>query len=143
MIDTTQILTITPPRRLASDSIRILLVDDNEDDAMIAQDYLTRVPGRTYLVDWASTFQKGVTALLTQHHDICIVDYCLDKGTGLDILAEATRCACPIPIIMISGTTDTTLREEALGKGAANFLFKSEVNAYRLECAIDGALAYR
>ncbi|MDH5428485.1 MAG: response regulator [Nitrospirota bacterium] len=142
MIDTAHIHPIAPPSHLASGRIRILLVDDNEDDAMIAQDYLARVPGRTYHVDWASTFQTGITTLLAQQHDICLVDYCLDKGTGLDIVAAAVKADCPTPIIMISGTTDTTLREEALALGAAVFLFKSEVNSYGLECAIDRALAH-
>ncbi len=122
-------------------TLKVLLVDDDEDDATIAQDYLSRIPGRTYHTAWASTFQEGVTKLLEQQHDVCIVDYCLDKGTGLGILAEASKCHCPIPIIMISGTTDTALSNEALKLGAAGFLFKSEVNSYGLERAIDQALA--
>ncbi len=122
-------------------TLKVLLVDDDEDDATIAQDYLSRVPGRTYHAEWASTFQEGLTKLLEQQHDVCIVDYCLDKGTGLGLLAEVSKCHCPIPIIMISGTTDSTLGNEALKLGAAGFLFKSEVNSYRLESAIDQALA--
>ncbi len=125
---------------VALDSVRILLIDDDEDDAMIAQDHLARIPGKRYHVDWASTFQSGITTLLEQKHDVCIVDYCLDKGTGLGLLAEASKYHCPVPIIMISGTTDNTLRNEAMGFGAVGFLFKSEVNSYGLENAIDKAL---
>ncbi len=126
---------------VALDGVRILLIDDDEDDAMIAQDHLARIPGKAYHVDWVSTFQSGITTLLEQQHDICIVDYCLDKGTGLGILAEASKCQCSIPIIMISGTTERTLRLEAMELGAAGFLCKSEVNSVGLENAIDDALA--
>ena len=108
---------------------------------MIAQDHLSRIPGKTFDAEWAPTFQKGLTTLLEQKHDICFVDYCLDKGTGLGILAEALKGHCPTPIIMISGTTDTTLYNEAMELGAAGFLFKSEVNSYGLERAIDQVLA--
>lgn len=129
--------------KVALDGVRILLIDDDEDDAMIAQDHLARIPGKTYHVDWASTFQSGITTLLEQQHEICFVDYCLDKGTGLGLLAEASKSHCPVPVIMISGTTDNTLRNEAMELGAADFLFKSEVNSYSLEKAIDKALARR
>lgn len=127
--------------KVALDGVRILLIDDDEDDAMIAQDHLARIPGKTYHVDWASTFQVGITALLEQQHDICFLDYCLDKSTGLGLLSEASKSDCTVPIIMISGTTDSTLRNEAMELGAADFLFKSEVNSYGLERAIDQVLA--
>ena len=143
MIENTHTHIVTNIPHVATDVINVLLIDDNEDDATIAQDYLSRVPGRTYHAEWASTFQEGLTKLLEQQHDVCIVDYCLDKGTGLGILAEASKCNFSIPIIMISGTTDTTLCNEALKLGAAGFLFKSEVNSYGLERAIDQALARR
>lgn len=127
--------------QVALDGVRILLIDDDEDDALIAQDHLARVPGKTYHIDWASTFQSGITTLLKHQHDICFLDYCLDKGTGLGLLAEASKSHCTVPIIMISGTTDTTLRNEAMELGAAGFLFKTEVNSYGLENVIDQALA--
>ncbi len=126
---------------VALDGVRILLIDDDEDDAMIAQDHLARVPGKTYHIDWASTFQSGLTTLLEHQHDICFLDYCLDKGTGLGLLSEASKSHCTVPIIMISGTTESTLRNEAIELGAADFLFKSEVNSYGLEHAIDQVLA--
>ena len=128
---------------VALDGVRILLIDDDEDDAMIAQDHLSRIPGKRYHVDWASTYQSGITTLLKQQHDICFVDYCLDKGTGLRLLTEASKNHCPIPIIMISGTTDSTLRSEAMKLGAADFLFKTEVNSYGLERVIGQTLSRR
>jgi len=141
MIETGHLQTDSGKPAVATAAIRILLVDDNEDDAMIAQDHLSRIPGRTFHVQWAPTFQNGLTTLLEQKHDICFVDYCLDKGTGLGFLAEALKCECPTPIIMISGTTDTTLRNEAVELGAANFLYKSEVNSHGLKRVIDQVLA--
>lgn len=122
-------------------AIKVLLIDDDEDDAMIAQDHLSRIGGKTFHVEWVSTFQIGIKKLLEQVHDICLVDYWLCSGTGLVILEEALKFNCHIPIIMITGTTDTTLRNQALKLGAADFLFKSEVNSKGLERVIDQVLA--
>ena len=143
MIETGQIRSDPDWPTVAPRVLRVLLIDDNEDDAMIAQDHLSRIPGRTIHVEWAPTFQKGLTTLLEQKHDICFVDYCLDKGTGSGFLVEALKCDCPTPIIMISGTTDTTLRNEVMKLGAVNFLYKAEVNSHGLERVIDQALAPR
>ena len=56
MIETVQSQAHIANSDVGIDAIRVLLIDDNEDDAMIAQAMLTRVRGITFNVDWVSTF---------------------------------------------------------------------------------------
>ena len=120
----------------STDAIRVLLVDDNEDDAMIAQAMLTRVRGITFDVEWVSTFRQGLEKLKEDSHDICLLDYCLGKETGLDVLGEALRFGCRIPIVMLTGTTDREIDLQAIKLGAADYIIKGETNPGLLERVI-------
>ena len=116
--------------------IRVLLIDDNEDDALIAQAMLTRVRGITFDIEWASTFRQGLQKLKENTHDICLLDYCLGQETGLDVLGEALRFGCQVPIIMVTGTTDREIDLQAIKLGAADYVIKGETNPGLLERVI-------
>ena len=136
MIATNQPHSLTDQPDNTSSAIRVLLVDDNEDDAMIAQAMLARVRGITFDVEWVSTFRQGLEALKTDAHDICLLDYCLGKETGLDVLADALRFGCRVPIIMLTGTTDREVDLQAIKLGAADYVVKGETNPGLLERVI-------
>jgi len=136
MIETAQPQTHIDNPDVAMDAIRVLLVDDNEDDAMIAQAMLTRVRGITFDVEWVSTFRQGIEKLKEDSHDICLLDYCLGKETGLDVLGEALRFGCRVPIVMLTGTTDREVDLQAIKLGAADYVVKGETNPNLLERVI-------
>jgi signal transduction histidine kinase len=118
------------------DIIRVLLIDDNEDDAMIAQAMLAQVRGISFDVEWVATFRQGLEKLNEDSHDICLLDYCLGKETGLNVLGEALRFGCRVPIIMLTGTTDREVDLHAIKLGAADYVVKGETNPSLLERVI-------
>ncbi|MEX0830936.1 MAG: hybrid sensor histidine kinase/response regulator [Nitrospirales bacterium] len=136
MIDATRHHTHTGQHHISTDGIHVLLVDDNEDDAMIAQAMLRRVRGVTFDIDWVSTFREGLEKLKEDSHDICLLDYCLGKETGLDVLGEALRFGCRVPIVMLTGTTDREIDLQAIKLGAADYVIKGETNPGLLERVI-------
>ena len=117
-------------------AIRVLLIDDNEDDALIAQAMLRRVQGIDFDVEWVSTYHEGLDLLKTDSHDICLLDYCLGKETGLDVLGESKRFGCRVPIVMLTGTTDREIDLQAIKLGAADYVIKGETNPGLLERVI-------
>ena len=117
-------------------AIRVLLIDDNEDDALIAQAMLTRVRGIAFEPEWISTYQLGLEKLKDDAHDICLLDYSLGKETGLDVLGEALRFGCRVPIVMLTGTTDREIDLQAIKLGAADYVIKGETNPDLLERVI-------
>ena len=136
MLETTQPPIETASSNMNTVPMRVLLVDDNEDDALIAEAMLTRVRGRTFDVQWVSTFRQGLERLKEDTHDICLLDYCLGKETGLDVLGEALRFGCRVPIIMLTGTTDPEIDMQAIKLGAADYVVKGETNPGLLERVI-------
>ncbi|MDH5428486.1 MAG: response regulator [Nitrospirota bacterium] len=121
---------------LSADAIRVLLIDDNEDDAMILQATLAQVRGVPFDVDWASNYQQGLQKLKENSHDICLLDYCLGQKTGLHVLGDALKFGCQVPIIMMTGTTDRKIDLEAVKLGAADYVIKGETNPGLLERVI-------
>ena len=70
-------------------TIKVLVVEDREDDFR----YLTFLLGRNgldgYQLDWASTYALGRQKLRAGGFDVALFDYHLGQQTGIDLLREA------------------------------------------------------
>lgn len=110
--------------------IRVLLVDDDEDDYFMFRDLLAEVRGKKFKVDWASSFDAGKAALIRKEHDVCFLDYRLGIKTGLDLLKEALAEGCKIPIILLTGYGEPDVDLEAMKVGAADYLVKDQISTF-------------
>ncbi len=123
-----------------SEAIRLLLIDDDEDDYVITKDLLNEIEGKQHLLDWVPDYQKAVEAIKRQIHDVYLVDYRLSSGTGLDLLLEANKSGCDAPIIFLTGQGDRQIDMKAMEAGAADYLVKGQINASVLERSIRYAI---
>jgi hypothetical protein len=121
--------------------IRVLLVDDDEDDFIIARDLISRIRDRRCQVDWVNNFAAGLEAVRRREHDICLLDFRLGALTGLDLLRQARQLGCRVPMILLTGQGDHEVDVEAMKAGAADYLVKGQLNADTLERAIRYAIA--
>jgi two-component system cell cycle sensor histidine kinase/response regulator CckA len=118
---------------------RVLLVDDEEDEFVLARDLLRRAgPGR-FKLEWASTFDAGMDLLSVNLVDVCLVDYRLGSQTGLDFIREAQSTSA-VPLILMTGRGDRAIDADAIAAGAADYLDKSELTPALLERSIRYAI---
>lgn len=120
-------------------SYSLLLVDDDEDDFFLAQDYLSEM-GRDYKLDWISKYDQALPKLAENNYDLYLVDYRLGNKTGLELLEKAIEEGCTKPIIMLTGKGDQETDFKSMRAGAVDYLVKGEINASTLERAIRYAL---
>jgi PAS domain S-box-containing protein len=120
--------------------VRVLLVDDDEDDYIIARDLITQIKDRRYEVDWANNFDDALAAVQQRKHDICLLDYRLGAMTGLDLLRQCRQLGCRLPMILLTGQGDHEVDVEAMKAGAADYLIKGQLNADTLERAMRYAI---
>ena len=120
--------------------IRLLLIDDDEDDYIITRDLLDEIEGKQYHLDWISDYNAAKKAIKQQAHDVYLVDYRLSSGTGLELLLEAKESGCEAPIIFLTGQGDRQIDMKAMEAGAADYLVKGQINALLLERSIRYAI---
>jgi diguanylate cyclase (GGDEF)-like protein len=118
------------------DAVRVLLVDDDEDDYVLARDLLAEGFGQRFSVVWASSRAHGLARLTEGAFDVALLDYNLGNETGIDLLREVRARGCRTPVIMLTGQDDRATDLDAMHAGAADYLVKGRVTGDMLERAI-------
>ena len=129
------------------EQIRILLIDDDEDDFIITQDLLTDLgyqPGKReehrFKLEWLDNYIDGQIAIDQNRHDVYLVDYRLGEQNGLELIREAIKRGCSAPLILLTGQGDREVDLEAMQAGAADYLVKGQMDAPLFERSIRYAL---
>jgi diguanylate cyclase (GGDEF)-like protein len=121
---------------MASSNMRVLLVEDDEDDYVLTRGLLADGFGGRFSVDWVSTCADGLEKLLAGTYDVALVDYNLRSETGIELLKNACARGCRVPVIMLTGQNDRETDLSAMHAGAADYLVKGRVTPEMLERAI-------
>lgn len=123
-------------------SLRILLIDDDEDDQLIVSDLLREVEQTRYTLELVLDADKGVQAAVRGGHDIILLDYRLGARSGLEVMRELTARGVRTPVIMLTGQGDPDIDRQASRAGAYDYLVKGNLSAEGLERAIRYAMAH-
>jgi PAS domain S-box-containing protein len=125
---------------MEKETIRLLIVDDDEDDFFLTSDYLKEIRNKHFDITWASSFGEGIMQLTQAKFDLCFFDFLLGAKTGIDLLQEAIRSGVSCPIVLLTGRGDQKVDVEAMRLGAMDYLVKSELDAEKLDRCIRYAL---
>ncbi len=123
-----------------SEHLRILLVEDDEDDYILTKGLLGEWLTTPYELQWVTTFETALTEMKRNQHDIYLLDYRLGTENGLELLRTGMAQGCKGPIIFLTGQDDRTVDLEVMQAGAVDYLVKSEITASLLERSIRYAL---
>ena len=117
--------------------LRVLLVEDNEDDAALILRLLRR---NGYEPDWrrVQTAEDLNAALAEGHWDVVLSDYAMPHFDGLRALQVLREQYAFLPFIIISGSIGEETAVAAMRAGASDYLMKS--NLTRLVPAIEREL---
>lgn len=122
------------------DPIKVLIIDDDEDDYFITSEYLKDIEEYKLEISWCYKFDEAVQHLHSKSFDIYFVDYRLGAKTGLDFLKEAVKLGVQDPIVLLTGKGNKAVDIEAMQMGATDYLIKPELNTEKLERCIRYAL---
>lgn len=125
---------------LSKPTVKILIIDDDEDDFFITSEYLRQIEEYNLTIDWCYKFSDAVEHLKKRSHHMYFVDYRLGAKTGLDFLKEAIQLGCEEPIVLLTGKGNKEVDIEAMQMGATDYLIKTELNTDKLERCIRYAL---
>lgn len=127
---------------IEENKIRVLLVDDDEDDYMLTKYIFDEFKDNSYELEWTTSYDVALKDMTATAHDIYLVDYRLGAHNGLDLLQKAISAGCRSPIILLTGQGDKEVDFMAMQAGAADYLVKGEFEAPLLERAIRYSLRH-
>ncbi|GEA83979.1 MAG: SpoIIE family protein phosphatase [Cellulomonas sp.] len=119
-------------------TLRLLVVEDDEGDWMLASEHLAD-SGLDARLTWARTLDE---AALMLDVDCVLLDLGLPDASGLPALRRLLAAGAP-PVIVLTGLADSTTGLAAVAAGAQDYLVKSDVDGERLARSVRYAIARR
>ncbi len=116
--------------------IKVLIIEDDEDDVLLAREYLSQSEHYKFEVSWEADAKSAQQKMVKGDFDIFLVDYRLGSENGLDLIKFAHDKGVLKPSILLTGQGDLKVDLDASRYGAADYLIKSELNASLLERSI-------
>ena len=113
--------------------IKILIIDDDEKDFFLTSQYIKKIRGKEFVIDWCYRYKEALDAIVESRYDIYFIDYYLGPKTGLDLMKEALEKNCEQPLILLTGMGNQKIDMEAMQTGAYDYLVKLELNTVKLE----------
>ena len=126
--------------KMEDQAIKILLVEDDEDDYVIIRDVLSEIEGQEFEMDWVSTYQEATDKIRSNHYDVCLMDYRLGEGDGIQLTRGFLQRGFHEPIILLTGLGSYELDMQAMREGVADYLEKGDLNPKLLERSIRYAI---
>ncbi|HEV2693483.1 MAG TPA: response regulator [Verrucomicrobiae bacterium] len=112
--------------------IRILLIEDNPDDALLTRARLLREKSFDCTLTHATRLTEGLALLDQQPFDVVLTDLGLPDSQGLPAFTELQNKSPGMPIVVLTGQEDMGTALAAIKMGAQDFLPKSELTGFLL-----------
>jgi diguanylate cyclase (GGDEF)-like protein/PAS domain S-box-containing protein len=123
-----------------ADAVRILLIEDDEDDFLLTQSMLRSQPRARFELDWEQSYGPALAAIHRRDHDLYLIDYRLGERTGLELIAEAWKSEPSAPVVVLTGQDEYEVDLQATELGVTDYLVKGMIDGPSLERTIRYAL---
>jgi len=121
---------------MQSQSIKILLIEDNPEDAFLLRRFLSKAKELSATVEHVEELSQGLTCLQQQSYDIVLLDLFLPKSQGIDTFLNVSISYPHVPIIILSALTDQDIALAAVQAGAQDYLVKGQFDSHLLSRSI-------
>jgi signal transduction histidine kinase/DNA-binding NarL/FixJ family response regulator len=125
---------------MESERIDVLLVEDNNGDARLIQEYLKEQPGDEFKITRVTRLSEAMAAVERATYAVMLLDLHLPDSAGLETLQRLSAPARSIPIIVMTGLDDRDLALDAVHEGAQDYLVKGQVEPESIGRAIHHAI---
>ncbi|HUL01234.1 MAG TPA: response regulator [Nitrospirota bacterium] len=115
-----------------SDHIRVFLIEDNDNDAVLIRRFLTSSQNPHIDVEVADRLLPALKRLGSEKYDVILSDLSLPDSWGLETFVKVHSASPAVPIIILTGLDDEAAALEAVHLGAQDYLVKSQINSRNL-----------
>lgn len=107
--------------------IRILMIEDDEDDVLLIREMLDEIESFKFQLQVKNRLEQGLKLLTADSFDIVLLDLNLPDSSGLINLNRVLSTDSTIPVIVLTGINDETIGIKAVQEGAQDYLIKGQV----------------
>jgi two-component sensor histidine kinase/FixJ family two-component response regulator len=126
-----RILDIVRARaRAAADAprtLRVLVVDDSEDDREFFERTLNAIESFRYEVEAVSNAADALKVIAERPPDCLVLDYSLPGLNGVELLGRFRQTNPYLPVVIVTGQGSEAIAVEAIRAGAQDYLPKSAI----------------
>lgn len=108
--------------------LRVLLVEDDPDDAFLLQDMLTEAASTPVELDHVRRLAQALERAQEANYDAVLCDLSLPDSQGLDTFLQVRQALPDTPVVVLTGLDDETIAVSAVQQGAQDYLVKGQVN---------------
>jgi len=119
----------------------VLMIDDDENDAMLVRHMVGKMPDAGCQFHWAGSYDQGLKALKDIEWDLCLVDYQLGARTGVELVTESRSRGVDCPFLLLTGAGSRAIDLQAMRAGVKGYLEKNHLCPLDLERAIRYAIS--
>ena len=117
-------------------SIRLLVVENDEDDLLLIQEALSEMEEASYWRTWmrpchpvfVRSLKGALSALSRERFDAALLDLHLPDSSGLEPLFRLRDEAASLPVVALADPGDESLAQIAVREGAQDYLVKTDLD---------------
>ena len=125
---------------MKTEALKLLLIEDNEDDAFLIQRELRRSCNPSPEVTHATTLADALVRVSGACFDVVLLDLNLPDSGGLDTFDALHGAAPQVPVVVLSGMEDEETAVSSVRKGAQDYLAKGNVGGGLVARAVEYAV---
>jgi PAS domain S-box-containing protein len=124
------------------EAIRVLIIDDNEDDRDTCKRLLQKSAAERYQVTEAANGEQGLASIADSAPGCVLLDYSLPGRNGIEVMKRIHHADPFIPVVMLTGQGNERVAVSAIREGAQNYISKSSIAPADIEHAIRLAIEH-
>jgi len=123
---------------MENNKIKVLIIEDEKPYLRLLDAFLAEVSGRgrSYEVTGAETLSQALELLEAGRYDVIVSDLFLPDSVGLETFTAIFARAGNTPVVLLTGHENEAVAEEAMRRGAQDYLSKKSLNGEELSRAI-------
>lgn len=125
---------------ISKEEYKVLVVEDNPGDYDLVVEYLSEIRNVRYELIHCISLQEVSEILTTAHVDVILLDLSLPDSSGIDTLSHVRSLDANLPIVVITGTDNDEIGEQAIQQGAQEYLNKNELSGRMMARVIKYAI---
>lgn len=111
---------------MQTNSLKILVIEDNEGDWFLIKEYLSELYLENYIIQ-SSRLKDALDQLALNQFDAILLDYSLPDSIGTKGIKKILSAAQGVPLIILTGYADRATAIYSLQLGAQDYLLKNEM----------------